>query len=191
MKPIGHNLELAHLMLNEMESYLLSEQLFWPMRGRGSLPRLTTGGLLMIMDELAAQEAVMNAAELEEWVKAGRELDRLAAAWRVAMNTKVRQEISTRLNLWQSYLRDLEERKVDPGLYPHEVRARVMIDRLVGRCLQGALDSALQDRLQALDSQLRRVFQPGEFVWDDRLMAMYPQPAYWFLYGRPRRRPAD
>jgi hypothetical protein len=40
------------------------------------------------------------------------------------------------------------------------------------------------DLLNGLDTLLRAVIVPGEFVWDSVLAPSFPQETYWYLYGQ-------
>ena len=43
--------------------------------------------------------------------------------------------------------------------------------------------SAMGEASAAHDHRLRALFQPGEFVLDDRLKSIYPSEEFWYLYG--------
>ena len=54
--PTDHNLDLVSAMLEEMEDYLLSAEIFWPLerraaRGEQPFPRLTLGALQQAVGE--------------------------------------------------------------------------------------------------------------------------------------------
>jgi hypothetical protein len=59
MHPALYSLGLAEAMADELEDYLLSGELFWPLQRRASpgeppYPQLSLGGLFLTLDELDA-----------------------------------------------------------------------------------------------------------------------------------------
>lgn len=117
-------------------------------------------------------------ARLEE---ASLEIDSVLRQWAAAAARKAGAEFPQRLNLWRAYLEGIPERQASPVDYAHPVRHRVIAERLLTRLTPLLRDQ--RQRLDALDELLRMSFRTGAFVWDPPLAAVYPQPAYWFLYG--------
>ena len=39
------------------------------------------------------------------------------------------------------------------------------------------------NELKATDQKLRRIFVDGDFITDKRLIKVYPQERFWWLYG--------
>ncbi len=169
----------------EMEAYLLSRELFWPLSAgtaRYSLPRLTIGGLLLALTRLRARaispSAQADLQQLEQRVYVGR------TRWHVAWEEKARREFGARLNLWRGFLNDYRrEPEKNAGFYPHEVRWRVMLHLLRAELTDPLPEAAAVDDL---DGVLRAHFLPGEFVWEPELAAGFPKSEYWYLYGRLR-----
>ena len=190
MHPPEVNLDLAEAMVDELEAYLLSNELFWPISrqpapGQPLFPRLTLGGLSLTLDELSAQERALSPSLLARHGRLRFRFEALLTKWASAGEGKAVRELGSRINLWQAYLSELEESSRWAEEYAHEVRQRVMATRLAGvaRLQPGALPH-LQG-LQDLDARLRRIFRRGKFVWDERLRAVYSEEDYWFLYGSP------
>ncbi|MEJ5225036.1 MAG: hypothetical protein WHV44_11320 [Anaerolineales bacterium] len=174
-------LDFVRDALPELESYLLSQEIFWPMGG--NQPRLTLGGMRLSLRRLHAL-----AASPTEQSTLSRLIVQVEAAhtrWRAAWEQKAARELRTRLTLWQNYLGDY---RLNPenyaGDYPHEVRLRVIIDLLLADLPSPAPESLAL--LQGLDEQLRAAFIPGNFAWEADLAEEFPQPAYWYLYGTLR-----
>ena len=190
--PTDHNLDLASAMLEEMEDYLLSNEVFWPLersaaRGAPHFPRLTLGALLLTLDQLEAVQSEMTAGQSASHRRLMMQVDLLRAKHAVALESKAAREASSRLNLWRAFINDLEEAPTRAGSYAYEVRHRVMIARLAELALQSAELKTAADSALALDTRLRRLFEPGDFTWDARLQEAYPAEDYWYLYGNPRR----
>ncbi len=177
------DLRFVEESLPQLQAYLLSQEIFWPLGG--NLPRLTLGGLRLAMRRLHARAAAppdqstLNrlAARLEA------EQTRRRAAWQ----QKAARELRTRLTLWQNYLGDY---RLNPenyaDAYPHEVRLRVIIDLLLADLPTPPIET--QALLQTLDAQLRAALIPGAFIWPPDLQNEFPQTDFWYLYGtlKPR-----
>jgi len=154
MESADYNLDLFEAMLDEIEDFLLSADIFWPLAKRSKpesppYPRLSTGALLMTQDESLAQEAGMNTeqkarhAKLQSQWKMGMNTEQKARhaklqsqwkmvlnKWRSALGRKSEREMGMRLNLWRAYLSDLEEGKASHFDYDRETRNRVQFTRL-------------------------------------------------------------
>lgn len=190
MHPHEYNLNLASIMLEEIEDYILSSEVFWPLSQRsptGSpLPRLTLGGLLLILNELKVQEIDMSPSQRTDHDKLLLQMERVRVKWAVGFERKAAQELRSRLNLWRAYLVDIEERVDTTENYPYEVRYRVIFEHLAERSIRQPETKPWVDEMQILDTRLRSFFIPGEFVWDARLEDIYPKSTFWYLYGLPR-----
>lgn len=190
MHPPGYSLTLAEAMAEELEDYLLSREVFWPLERRAApgeppYPMLSLGGMLLTLDELKALEGELApelAARLESLRGA---MEEQRKEWRSSLARKAAKELHSRVNLWRAYLGDLEEGAKAVELYPQEVRQRVMAGRLEEEAAPAEAAEVLR-ALDELDSRLRRRFNPGPFLWDRRLAAVYPASGFWFLYGAPR-----
>ena len=161
----------------ELENYLLSDELFWPITARGyDLPRLTIGGLLLAKTRLEARgertEALLT------------RLDAFRSKWQVAWETKAGREFQSRFGLWGNYLTDYRQNpEGHADAYPHEVRNRAML-----QLLKPELPEELPEleALSPLDSVVRTSLSPGDFIWDPALQSGFPREEYWFLYGKLR-----
>ena len=161
----------------ELQSYLLSDELYWPITARGfDLPRLTIGGLLLAATRLQARgEHIDNLMS---------QLDTVRSKWRVAWETKAGREFQSRFNLWGNYLTDYRQNPEGfADSYPHEVRNRAMLE-----LLQDEMPAELPERgaLSSLDTALRSSLIPGPFIWELELQPGFPREEYWFLYGTLR-----
>jgi hypothetical protein len=161
--------------ISELDDYLLSQELFWPISARGfSLPRLTIGGILLAKARLEARNE-----RIESLIA---QLDAVRSKWQVAWETKAGREFRSRFGLWSNYLADYRhnpENNVDA--YPHEVRYRVMLQLLLDELTAPPPEN---EGLIQLDSVLRTSLSPGEFIWDVDLQSGFPREVYWYLYGK-------
>ena len=166
--------------VEQMESYLLSQDVIRTQSGR---PSLSVG--LISLDFRWLGSAVES--ENQDRLKSVRaELDAVRDKWRVAWERKSAAELRSRLNLWREYLADLERR---PGLgssYPQEVRNRAIAVDLLDAVGNQPEIKTLSASLDAIDNRLRDTFQPGKFVWVQVPESAFPAESFWFLYGRPQ-----
>jgi hypothetical protein len=161
----------------ELEDYLLSDELFWPITARGyDLPRLTIGGVLLAVARLQAR-----GTETESLVA---QLEAVRSKWRVAWETKAGRGIKARMRLWGNYLADYRQNpEGHADVYPHEVRYRVMLHLLLAELPASPPE---QKELTQLDSLLRVNLVSGDFIWEADLQPGFPREVYWYLYGKLR-----
>lgn len=149
----------------ELESYLLSKELYWTLGG--SDPRLTPGALLLSLRKVEAWDS-LHAERL------GRQISSIHQQWKSAWTLKAEREITNRLGLWQAFLDECSnDLRFNAKTYTTEVRHRVIIQLLASE--PHVLDKP--------DAQLRKMFRPGEFLWPSNLLTAFPLPEFWFLYG--------
>jgi hypothetical protein len=158
--------------LPELQAYLLSNELYWPLSA--SQPRLTPGAVLLALARLHVR--LPSDAQMLQG-----QLDGTRAKWRAAWDKKVARELSNRLLLWSNYLSDFAN---DPeqaaASYPAEVRGRAIIQILA---LEKP-DFSEKTTLAELDDYLKASLRPSEFLWDAAFQPIFPKTTYWFLYGK-------
>ena len=143
----------------ELENYLLSKELFYPI-GR-NLPQLTLGGVLLSLMRLPTSE--VNKYEAQVF--------KIHTRWRAAWDTKAGREVRARSELWKNYL---AEYPGDPEgtarLYPQQVRYRAML-------------TLLGESSDVMDVYVKSIFQPGDFVWESEIQDHFSDDAFWYLFG--------
>ena len=159
----------------ELGDYLLSNELYWPISARGySLPRLTIGGILLMLARLDARGERTESLRLR--------LDGIRTRWRVAWETKAGREVQARMRLWSNYLADYRHNpESHADAYSHEVSYRVMLHLLMAEL---PTPQAEESALSHLDTLLRTRLLPGDFIWDADLEGGFPGKVYWYLYGK-------
>jgi len=172
--------------IEQLESYLLSSDVYWSIGARAPAgetpyPQLTLGGLLLA--RLRAQFSIKTSTQQVELEELSGRLNDLRTRWRVAWEGKASKEFYARLNLWKNFL---EEYRANPETqydrYKYEVTRRVML-HLLGAETEN-IRQAQRDLLASLDLLLHTVFVSGEFIWVISLTDSFPQEQYWYLYGR-------
>ena len=179
-------LRVLESAVGELESYLLSPEVFWRVSGAADLPNLTLGGLELSRRALAAASAELDPAARRRAHKVIEQIDEFRRQSRLAWERTAASELRVRLNQWQAYLQDLAELPGESDRYSQEVRARAMATYLLEEAARQPGAAALGETLEALDARLRASFEIGHFIWDPSLESAYPAGEYWFLYGRPK-----
>jgi hypothetical protein len=172
--------------LEELEAYLLSEDLFWsvtaPPKSR-PLPKLTLGSLLLAIAKLKAYStgSQLSPAQKTEYSQLKRGVEAHRDKWAVAWQTKAAREYTSRLRQWVHYLNELSKKEeTHAPYYRSEVRIRVLLE-----LLREYAPAQSQPDLDQLDVVLRPKLTAADFIWDAELQPAFPQKEYWFLYGIP------
>lgn len=155
--------------LPQLQAYLLSNELYWPLGG--SLPRLTLGSVLLALARLEIFQPV-EAQPLKAQVEAVR------VKWRSAWEKKSARETANRLRLWSQFLSEMAGGQ-EPEAYPAEVRGRAILQLL----LREAPEAPEKTALAEVDAVLKAHLLPGKFIWEAELQTVFPQSDFWFLYG--------
>ncbi len=163
---MNSDLEFLTEALPQMQDYLLSPELFWPLKP--SLPRLTLGSVLLALSRLDVVDS-FRAQQLRE------DVERVRAQRRSAWDKKIVRETENRLRLWWQFLEEQENAgAASRAEYAAAVRNRVILQLIVADFLP---------QLATLDELLRRKFIPGAFVWDEIYRPAFAPADFWFLYG--------
>ncbi len=96
------------------------------------------------------------------------------------------REIRSRLTSLSWYLDDCQDNLRQCRVqYPFEIRNRERIEHLM-EALGEDLSPEVRRSVAAVDSRIRSLTEPADFVWDERIRAIYPQERFWYLYVLPR-----
>ncbi|MEM7331674.1 MAG: hypothetical protein AAF490_06260 [Chloroflexota bacterium] len=172
-------------MAGEIEDYIKSDVLFWPM---GSGPRLTFGGYLMRQHRILALADSLDAAGQALLNTAVSQFNNALHEKVVRLETKVHTELNARLRQWEAFLGDLKnETIVSRGFFANGVEPRIMIEMLVRKMQTPPyrLEGRIISSLEAHDRRLRRRWSKGEFVLDPVWEEAYPDDEFWYLHGLP------
>lgn len=185
---LKEDLLVLEQMAAEMDDYLRSDVLFWPM-AQGNMPRLTLGGFLMRQHRLLALNNLLEPAERTRLQQALETYRGALVEKVVRFESRAHEELETRLRQWQqtlnSYLK--EEANGSKAYYATSVETRAQIEALISQ-LQMApykLNPRLLEQRDLLDNYLRSRFRSGDFVWPEAWKPAYPRETYWWLYGMP------
>lgn len=175
--------------LDELESYLLSEELFWPVTGSdasgNAFLKLTIGNLLLSLKKLEtlADGGYLTSGQQGELDRIEQEVEATRHKWQVAWEQKADREFKFRFRQWGDLLQDIRrDFGNQSAYYRHEVRVRVLLSLLS----EFTADIEGSD-LDKLDVPLQKVLKHGDFIWEDELAAGFPEDEFWFLRGELRQ----
>jgi hypothetical protein len=185
---VDYDLRYLQGGIGDLENYLLSPQLQWPLGLRANpseapYPPLTIENLLLARQRLVGRDlSTIHVKHIEQF---DLEFQKVRACWRVAWGEKAARGFHHRLGLWQHFLNEwFTNPPSERDRYPYEVRLRVMLELLQSEVK--SLPPETTEQLAGLDKRLHSTWQPGGFVWLNELQAAFPIQPYWFLYGSPK-----
>jgi len=185
MKTFEYDLGYVQACLEVMESYLLSDEVFWPINaipplGMPDYPRFTLGALLLAEHRLKAYPLEQTQEAQVQQVIAG--VEHIRAKWRVMWEKKAAHSTSVRLRMWSEFLDEYRSSPIDNAdRYEYEVRLRVMLELL--KLEGGGQPQAEVEMLMGLDRYLKSVLKAGSFIWEPELQGGFNKGIYWYLYG--------
>lgn len=188
IQKLKEDLLILVAMAEEMDAYLQSDVLFWPM-ATGGLPKLTLGGYLMRQHRLLALSELLTEAEQVQLDTAVVTFNKALVEKIVRLETKAHKELGARNRQWHEYLKDLERDKVaNVSSYATAVDTRAMIDAILDKLQMPPyeLNPDMLKEVRLLDNRLAQRWTSGEFVWPEAWQPAYSRRAYWWLYGSPR-----
>ena len=184
---LKRDLAILTAMAAEMDEYLRSDVLFWPMIV-ADMPRLTIGGYLMRQHRLVALRSLLSEEDQLKLDEAITTFNEALVEKVVRLEHRAHQEIHARLRQWSEHLKDLSRDAANQDYWATTATTRTMIEELVEMLNRPPyrLEPGVLDELAAYDNNLRKRWQPGDFVWEEGWEPAYPQAQYWWLYGKPR-----
>ena len=185
MPSVEYDLRYLNCGVEQLESYLLSREIYWPVgaqqpAGEPPYPQLTLGGLLLARQRLGA--SARSSGERAELSRVEKEMDAQHAHWQVSWGKKAAHEFRARLTLWGNFLEEYRQNEAaNFDRYAYEASRRVMLHLLKANAED--IPAAELDLLAGLDQLLRAVLLTGDFIWEPILAPAFPPDPYWYLYG--------
>lgn len=178
--------ELVRDAAPDLQRYVISADLYWPLRltaatpGSIQTPQLTIGSLVLSLARLSALDLPEGQAKELSQIKT--QVEQVRNDWRANWAKKAAHEFSSRLNLWQQYIRELrDDPRQQESIYTNEVRQRVIL-RLLQSELLDALPAHEGEQLAMLDAILRGLSQPAGFLWEPEIQGAFSGDDFWFLW---------
>jgi hypothetical protein len=184
MKDANYELSYIRASLEELEAYLLSKELFWPVvtpPHQRPFQKLTLGNLLLSLNKLNgySEGRQLSTTQRSVYAQLKRDIEEFRQKWTVAWETKATHEYKSRLRQWTHYLNDLNKNEEPHApYYTSEVRIRVLLE-----LLSEYASEDFQPGLAPLDVFFRARLHPAEFIWDTDFQSAFPHEQFWFLYG--------
>jgi hypothetical protein len=182
------DLAMAAAMVEELESYLIGDELFKTVLvrtpGQGDVKIQMTGGdLLTRLYRLGAEKSRLSGDQQRETERLVAEANRIIYSLKSRFHQRLLREMKSRLDSLRWFLDDaVEEPSRGRANYPYEVRNRQRIEEIVKQ-LGGDLSAELSAQLAAVDTRLRAMADGDRFVWDPSQQAIFPVKPYWYLYA--------
>lgn len=179
------DLTFLQAALPELQSYMLSKEVFWPLMSSSAfkdMSMLTLGMLELVVRRL--QSLSLNVAADMEVEKAVAEYLAFKEKWQSNVAAKLATEYGVRQRLWQAYLSDTvnsEDRIATE--YAYKVRWRAILTLIEAAA---AVNPAELDLTRQLDKALNSMTLPAEFVWDKAFETGFPEKSFWYLYRKMR-----
>ncbi len=190
----GRDLDILSAMVGQLQPYLISDQLFWPISGRlrGGMPRLTVGGLVLRQHRLEALRALLSDRQQEALAEELAAFDQTRREWVMHYYSKIEREWPMRVHLLDEFLRDCDEKGGAACLenWPVQAEGRTILHLLLAELVARSPDSASAQEadLRRVDADLRRFLLAGEegcFLWARELERVYPRDTFWWLWTAP------
>lgn len=185
---LRQDLKILEAMVVEMDDYLRSQAMFWPLAD-SSLPRLTLGGYLMRQHRLSALDQLLDDDERDRFNVVVENFNDALVEKVVRFEQHAHDELHARLRQWSEYLRELSHESIAAGdYYGSAVETRAMIAALLDKLEMPPyeLDKRVLNELGAYDGALANHWIANGFIWPKEWRSAYPRSSYWWLYGRPR-----
>ncbi len=187
---IPEDLRVVRAMAEQIDGYFVDDEVFrtlmvetdeGPLRLDSSL-----GDVLSRLYRLEAQSARLSPEQRQELEAARRAIQEALRTMRSRFVELATREIRSRLTSLSWYLDDCQDNLRQCRVqYPFEIRNRERIEHLL-EALGEAVSPELRRAVAEVDSRIRALTEPGEFVWDERIRAIYPRDRFWYLYVLPR-----
>ena len=147
--------------------------------------QMTGADLLTRLHRLQAERNMLSPAEQARLDAVKTLADTTITSLRTRFLERLQREIKARLDSLKWFLDDCQ---VDSQRcrveFPFEMRNRQRIEEAL-KMLDNQLPETLQSYLNQIDTRLRQVGRPTNFIWDERWESIFPPQPYWYLYLRP------
>lgn len=187
----SHDLEIVSSMLERLENYLLSDEVYG---NQGmfieGLPAITIGGLLMRIRRLNALRELIGKSNQKKLDTAIAQHDRLFNEWRVHYENKLRSELESRSTRVKQFIDELQEtpRSVRIAFEPEQMR-RTIIQEILYMIQRSNIEAdGIKNDIATLDTDLKRLVKKADFSWATELETVYSPDEFWWLYSQLDRK---
>ena len=182
---VNEDRALLYLAVEELQRYLLSTELYWPLFTNQKMKlvnprsRLTPGNLLLSIKRLSSLQSDGDRRDLI--LSKIQQFELIRKEWKSHWLQKAEKEYAARMDLWHAYLQDLFEDQSSHALnYAYAVRWRVILKLLKDTGVVPAEVAVIT--LSTLDDSLRNISEPSDLIWGEEFRTAFPEEDFWFLY---------
>jgi len=184
------DLALAQAMAEELEDYLVKDDLFRQMTVRtpagDQRPQMSGSDLLVRLHRLHGERDSLTSAQRATLDQVQASVDATIKTLRTRFLERLERDMKSRLNSLRWFIDDCrQDRKRCRSEYPYEIRNRQRIEEIL-KVLGADLGEDLVGQLRQIDERIQSMTVAGEFIWDERLQPLFPRGVYWYLYALPR-----
>lgn len=176
--------ELTTMALS-LEQYITSEQVFYAPEGKFSkIPTMTLGTFLMRLRRISTLQQQLDVGERAQLGIAIQSHENILKEWAVHYQSKMEQELDTRIQALRTFLDDLSEVPGDSSndLLPELVVRTAIEELLLQAGNEIEINPKFRQDLNIIDTYWESVTHDSYFHWDEKLRKVYPQEKYWWLY---------
>jgi len=183
------DLAIAEAMADELEEYIVDNELYRTLTVRTNdgdhALQMTGADLLTRLYRLQGERTALSQADQRRLDSVQKSVDATIYSLRTRFHERLQREIKARLDSLKWFLDDcIAGSKHCRVEFPFEMRNRQRIEEALKQ-LNYQLPEPLQSQVRQIDTRLRQVAMPAEFLWDARWQAIFPPQPYWYLYLRP------
>jgi hypothetical protein len=181
---IAHDVETVEAMVKRLVPYVYESELYGLMPD--NLPRLTVGGLLMLLYRLSIIADQLSFEQRKQLQVAQNQFNQVRLEWSVAVEGKIQREFRARLDAMNQLLSEYNENATtDLDDYPVMAEKRIILEALKDFApIHNHVAFEMHKMLVTLDQQLRQYTRPSDFLLDSYLERAYPNDQFWFLYAK-------
>lgn len=187
----SHDLEIVTSMLERLENYLLSDEVYG---NQGmfieGLPAITIGGLLMRLRRLNALREFIGKSNQKKLDTAIARHDALYNEWTVHYEKKLHAELDSRLTRIRQFIDEVKEnpRSMTVSFEPEQMR-RTIIQEILYMIQRSSIEAnGLKDDIVTLDTDLKPLVKKANFSWASELQTVYSPEEFWWLYSQLDRK---
>lgn len=182
---IERDLNEAQAMCKALIPYVYEDTLYGKLGG--SLPSLTLGALLMRLRRLRFLRDKMSSAQLEKLAAAESQHKAVLNEWRLNYEKKLVREAISRLDAIKPYFDEWHDNaRAAANAYLPEALRRTIVQEIIATLETLRVENDdLWVKQRKIDTDLRRLLRPSEFIWAQALEPVYPAEVFWWLYHKP------
>lgn len=193
---LDRDLREAEAMARSLVPYVHQEPLYGSVGGfgffaAGNMPSLTLGALLLRTRRLDALDRDKQLArpQSQRLNKVLHRMEEVYQEFRRPYEAKLLREAASRLKAMQTFFEECfnDPRTCARNYLPEAMRRTIVQELLIAlAALSIQPDEALQALLSSMDAKLRRYANEKHgFLLDERLIEIYPEGTFWWLYQEP------